>query len=68
MGDDRRAWTASVLADPEKWGFHSFRVQDTLKIAPGDDGNLPVNTEGSTMTCREASVFRIRDGIRLVAR
>lgn len=66
-GQFRRAFDASILDDPDRWGFAAFRVRGTLMLAPADGGDFPVNVDGSTMPCRGAVRFRIVDRIELLA-
>jgi len=67
-GQFRRAFDASILDDPERWGFAAYRVRDALTLAPADGGDFPVNVDGSTMRCRGAARFAIVDRIELLAR
>ena len=66
-GQFRHAWDGSVLDDPQRWGFDSFRIPGTLRLSPGHERPFPVNVDGSTMPCRNAVHFRIVDRIRLIA-
>jgi diacylglycerol kinase family enzyme len=66
-GQFRHLWDASVLAQPEKWGFESYRVGAKLRLAPDDGRPFPVNVDGSTMQCRESASFRIVARIRLLS-
>ena len=67
-GQFKRAWNASILTDPVRWGWGSFCVKNTLEIRPADGGEFPLNVDGSTMPCREAARFRIIDQIHLLTR
>lgn len=64
----RRAWNASILEQPETWGFESYEIGEMLEIRPEPSRVFPVNTDGSTMLCRHSACFRIIDQIRLIAR
>jgi diacylglycerol kinase family enzyme len=67
-GQFKRAFDASVLDDPERWGFEHHRVTGTLRLAPAGGGTFPVNVDGSTMWCQEKVTFGIIDQVRLMAR
>jgi len=64
----KHAWDASMLDDPTRWGFESFRVKNRLIIRPDDDGSFPVNVDGSTFECRGSASFEIIDQIHLLTR
>ena len=66
-GQFRRAWDASITADPERWGFEPYRVTQQLRLVPESGAEFPVNVDGSTMVCEAAATFRIVDTIRLIA-
>ncbi|MDP8239401.1 MAG: diacylglycerol kinase family protein [Candidatus Hatepunaea meridiana] len=55
----KHAWNASILDNPERWGFNSFCVKENLELIPDDGGTFPVNVDGSTMECREGVRFGI---------
>jgi len=67
-GQFRHAWDASVLEEPERWGFESYRVGRELRLAPEDDDPFPVNADGSTMICTGEAVFRLVGQVRLISR
>jgi diacylglycerol kinase family enzyme len=67
-GQFRHAWDASVLEEPARWGFESYKVGRELRLAPEDGGRFPVNVDGSTMDCAGEAVLRIVDRIRLISR
>lgn len=67
-GQLKHAWDASILNDPARWGWGSFRIKNLLEIKPADRGNFPVNVDGSTMLCRAGARFRIIDQIHLLTR
>jgi len=64
----RRAWNASILNDPEKWGFETYRVNEWLEIKSENKKPFPVNIDGSTLLCRSRVSFRIIDSIRLISK
>ncbi len=64
----RRAFDASIMDDPDRWGFAAFRVRGALTLAPADGRDFPVNVDGSTMRCRGAARFAIVDQVELMAR
>jgi diacylglycerol kinase family enzyme len=66
-GQFRRAWNASILEEPRRWGFESWDVTRSLRIEPASDLPFPVNVDGSTMICRRAATFRIVDRIHLLS-
>ena len=65
-GQFRHAWDGSVLEDPGRWGFDSWRITGELRLTPGDERPFPVNVDGSTMPCKGSVSFRIADTIRLI--
>lgn len=67
-GQFRRAFDATILRDPERWGFETHRVEGMLTIAPSDRGDFPMNVDGSTLQCRGSASLRIVDQIRLISR
>jgi len=62
----KHAWDASILEDPDRWGFESFCVKKMLRIELADHGNFPVNIDGSTMECSESATFQIIGQIRIL--
>lgn len=62
----KHAWDASIMDDPQRWGFESYRITESLVIRPDDDLPFPVNVDGSTMVCRSSARFRIIDQINLL--
>jgi diacylglycerol kinase family enzyme len=65
-GQFRKAFDASILDDPKRWGFEAFRVRESLSLSPEDGGAFPVNVDGSTMMCRASASFRIVDQVKLI--
>lgn len=63
----KHAFDASILKNPARWGFESFRVTKLLEIRPDSEGPFPVNVDGSTMMCAEFARFRIVDRIHLLS-
>jgi diacylglycerol kinase family enzyme len=66
-GQLERAWKASILEEPERWGFESFRVSRRLTIRPADGGSFPLNVDGSTMACRGSASVSLTGRIRLLS-
>jgi diacylglycerol kinase family enzyme len=66
-GQFRHAWDASVLEDPDRWGFEHYRVAESLELQPVNDKPFPVNVDGSTLRCSGTAAFRIVDQIRLIS-
>jgi diacylglycerol kinase family enzyme len=64
----KRAFDSSILDDPKRWGFASYRVKNQLKICAHNQALFPVNTDGSTMTCQGSASIEIVDQIRLLSR
>ncbi len=64
----RRAWNASIMDDPERWGFESFCVKKKLEIRPDDDEFFPMNVDGSTLKCRKSATIEIIDQIHLLSK
>jgi len=64
----KRAWNASILEDPERWGFESFRVQRRLTLRPHDTRPFPLNVDGSAMPCRRSASVSIGDRVHLLSR
>ena len=64
----KRAWNASILDDPERWGFQSFRIANRLTLRPDDDTPFPLNTDGSAMECRQSAEIKIVGQINLIGR
>ena len=62
----KHAFDASILDDPDRWGFESFNVKEHLELRPGNEAPFPVNVDGSTMECRECARFEIVDQVRLL--
>ena len=63
----RHAWDASVLEDPDRWGFEHYRVTGSLELQPLNDKPFPVNVDGSTLHCSGTAAFRIVDQIQLIS-
>jgi len=63
----KKAFDSSILEDPERWGFGSFCVKDRLIIEPVDQGDFPINVDGSTMKCRESAHLHIIGQIKLLS-
>jgi diacylglycerol kinase family enzyme len=61
----KHAWDASIMEDPERWGFESFRIEKSLVLKPRDDDTFLINTDGSAMPCRKSVRFEIIDHINL---
>lgn len=67
-GQFRHAWDASVLEQPERWGFESYCVNNKLRVEVDDAAPFPVNVDGSTMMCKRSATFSIVDQINLISR
>lgn len=66
VGQFKKAFDATILDDPERWGFEAFRVAESLTLTPSGSQPFPVNRDGSTMICRGSARFRIVDQVRLM--
>jgi diacylglycerol kinase family enzyme len=66
-GQFRRAWNATIVDDPERWGFEPYRIGESLRLSLESGRPFPVNVDGSTMPCQGAATFRIVDRIRLLS-
>jgi diacylglycerol kinase family enzyme len=67
-GQFKHAWDSSIMDRPELWRFESYRIKNVLKIEPDHNKPFPVNVDGSTMTCRYSTTFRIVDQINLISK
>lgn len=67
-GQFRRAFDATILDDPGRWGFEHYRVAESLCLSPEGEASFPINVDGSTMVCQGEARFEIVDTIRLMAR
>ena len=63
----KHAWDASIMNDPEKWGFGSYTVGERLQLQPLDGGEFPLNTDGSTMFCHDSVEVTICDRVFLLS-
>jgi diacylglycerol kinase family enzyme len=66
-GQFRHAWDASILKEPDRYGFETYRIEDELVISRPAGGRFPVNVDGSTLACTGRAGFRIVDRIRLLS-
>jgi diacylglycerol kinase family enzyme len=66
-GQFRKAFDASILEDPERWGFESVSVAGSLRLRPEGGRPFPINVDGSTMICEGSADFRIVDRINLIS-
>jgi diacylglycerol kinase family enzyme len=67
-GQFKHAWDASIMNDPQRWGFEPYRVDESLKLSPSGGGSFPLNVDGSTLLCTGSARFRIVDRINLISR
>ncbi|MFC1556223.1 diacylglycerol/lipid kinase family protein [candidate division KSB1 bacterium] len=67
MGQFRSTWDASVLSDPDKWGFNSYEVHKELKLVPDTEKQFEINVDGSTMHCAQSAVISKVDTINLIS-
>jgi len=64
----KHTWNASILNNPDKWGFKSYCIKESLKIQPEDDKPFNVNVDGTTMVCIKSVKFTICDQIKLISK
>ncbi|MFC1726746.1 diacylglycerol/lipid kinase family protein [candidate division KSB1 bacterium] len=67
-GQFKHTWDASVLINPEKWGFEKYQIKNLLKLQPDNLNDFDSNIDGSTMVCRKSVTFKICDQINLISR
>ncbi|MFH0792853.1 MAG: diacylglycerol kinase family protein [bacterium] len=67
-GQFKHAFDSSIMRDPQRWGFESFRIQKTLMIEPDHAKPFPINVDGSTLVCYRRASFEITDAINLISR
>lgn len=68
VGQFKRTWNASILEEPDRWGFEQFRVEESLVLRPDKPKPFSVNVDGSAMPCVKSASFRICDRIKLISR
>lgn len=64
----KHAWDASVLEDPERWGFEGFRVKEKLVLRPDGDSVFRLNADGSALECYGSARVTIDGRIYFLAR
>lgn len=67
VGQFKKTWNASVLEDPERWGFEKICIKETLKLQSSSRKMFKINIDGSTMKCQEEIDFRINGQINLIS-
>jgi diacylglycerol kinase family enzyme len=67
-GQFKHTWNASVLDNPDKWGFESYCIKKSLKLIPENRHRFNVNIDGSTLRCLKSINFSIYDQINLIAK
>jgi diacylglycerol kinase family enzyme len=65
-GQFKHTWNASVLDDPDKWGFESYCIKNSLKLTPEFANRFNVNIDGSTLECQNSVNFHIMNQINLI--
>jgi len=65
-GQFKHTWNASVLDDPDKWGFESYCIKKSVKLIPEIRDKFNVNIDGSTLECQNSVNFRIISQINLI--
>jgi diacylglycerol kinase family enzyme len=66
IGQITHSWNASILDNPEKWGFKTYRINKSLKLQP-DKSPFNVNIDSLIMICEESVRFQICNWINLFA-
>lgn len=66
-GQLKHAWDASILENPDRWGFRSHTVHQSYLLEPFEGGAFPVNIDGSTMICHSGVRVEICDRIHLLS-
>ena len=66
IGQLKHAWDSSILDDPDKWGFESFRINNNLEITPSSNAPFPVNVDGSTLVCHRSVRFEIIEKVHFL--
>ncbi|MFA6456541.1 MAG: diacylglycerol kinase family protein [Bacteroidota bacterium] len=67
-GQFKHTWNASVSGNPDRWGFETYRIKESLVLKPDNDSFFNVNTDGFTMKCLSSVRFRISNQIKLISR
>lgn len=67
IGQFKSTWNASVMDNPEKWGFEKFCITKSLKLKSNSKKIFNVNIDGSTMKCLAEVDFRISNQIKLIS-
>jgi hypothetical protein len=67
-GQFKHAWDASIMNDPQRWGFEAYRIASGMTLSRDGVEPFPLNVDGSTMLCTGAASFRIVDRINLISR
>ncbi len=68
LGQFKNTWNASVLDNPDKWGFETYCIKKSLNLKPANVNNFNVNIDGSTMECLKSVNFQICDQINLISK
>ncbi len=64
----KNTWNTSILDNPDKWGFNSYSIKDSLKLVLEGGGIFETNIDGATMLCDKYVIFNIVDQINLISR
>ncbi len=65
FGQFKHTWDASVLENPDKWGFETYCIKKSLKLKSATENSFNVNIDGSTMKCQKSVEFQICNQINL---
>jgi hypothetical protein len=67
-GQLKAAWKATILDNPDKWGFEGFCIKKSLELRPSGHAPFPINTDGSTLKCSGAAQIEIVGQLQLLSR
>jgi len=64
----KHAWDASVLEDPDRWGFEGFCVKDKLVLRPDGESSFRFNADGSELECCRSATIVIDERLYFLTR
>ena len=53
-GQFKKAWDATIMQNPEQYGFKTYRIQQNLELKPSPATEFPLNVDGSILPCHGA--------------
>lgn len=51
----KKAWDATIMEAPQRYGFETYRIQQTLELTPTPATQFPLNVDGSILHCKGAA-------------